>query len=80
MKKRKIKELQEKYTVRGGVIGLTLFALIILISLNSQIYLNGNHTFVDLFILFPGLWIALTLPFVLAIIAFFISKPLLNKI
>lgn len=80
MKKRKIKELQEKYTVRGGVIGLTLFALIILISLNSQIYLNGNHTFVDLFILFPGLWIALTLPFVLAIIAFFISKPLLNRI
>ncbi len=80
MKKRKIKELQEKYTVRGGVIGVTLFALTVLISLNSQLYLNGNHTFVDLFILFPGLWIAASLPFVLAIIAYFISKPLLKRI
>ncbi len=80
MKKRKIKELQDRYTIRGGLIGLTLFVLTVLLSLNSQAFLSGNHTLVDFFMLFPGLWIALALPFVLGGMGYFLAKPLLNRI
>lgn len=80
MKKRKIKELQDRYTIRGGLIGLSLFALTILLSLNSQAFLEGNHNLVDLFMLFPGLWISLMLPFAMAAMGFYLAKQFLTRI
>lgn len=80
MKKRKLSELINRYTIRGGVIGLTLFVLTLLFSLNSQLFLSGNRTLVDLFILFPGLWIALALPFVFGLVGYYLSKSFVKRI
>ena len=80
MKKRKLSELINRYTIRGGVIGLTLFVLSLLFSLNSQLFLSGNRTLVDLFILFPGLWVALALPFVFGLVGYYLSQSFVKRI
>lgn len=74
MKKIKPKSLKTKYTFQGAVLGLIITLVIFLLSLDSQLYKSGAHTFTDLFSLFPALWAALLIPVIGGVAGYLVAR------
>ena len=74
MKKIKPKTLKTKYAFQGTVVGIIITLVIFLLSLDSQLYKTGSHTFIDLFQLFPALWATLLIPVVGGTAGFLLAR------
>jgi len=80
MRKVKPKVLIIKYSLLGSLTGIAMTLIIFLLSLDSPLYKNTESSFSDLFTIYPALWAAIAIPFVGAIIGFFIARYFSNII
>ena len=80
MKKIKTRQIINKYTLRGVFFGLVFLALSVLLTANSYVFVNMKGTFVDLFSIFPGLWLAAIMPIGFGIIGYYLARGFVKVI
>jgi PAS domain S-box-containing protein len=80
MKKIKAKQIINKYTLRGVFFGLIVLALSVLLTVNSHVFVSLKGSFIDLFNIFPGLWLIALLPIAFGIIGYYLAKGFVSVI
>jgi len=80
MGKEKMKNIRSRFTLRGFVIGLFLYILVLAGSFSVFEYVNLRVSIVNVYSVFPGLWVVTALPFISGLIGYFISGNFYNII
>ncbi len=73
MKKVELSNILRKFTFRGFLLGFIVALLVFLFNLNSNVFMQSSRTFVDMLILFPGMWILIILPFITTAIGYYFA-------
>jgi PAS domain S-box-containing protein len=74
MEKQKTKRVIMKYTLRGVMIGLLIAFLIVLITVNSYMFVEQQGTLARLPKMFPAIWLVLLIPVVLGFLGNWIAR------
>jgi PAS domain S-box-containing protein len=79
-KKIKTRKIPQLYTLRGVFFGVVFLAITYLLTINSHFFVQMNASWRDAFFIFPGLWVALTLPAIWGFAAYFVAKQFVDVI
>lgn len=74
VKKNQLSRIIGRYTFGGILLGLLTLIFVVLINLNSQVFLQSNRTLADMFYLFPGMWILILLPAITGTIGYIMAQ------
>ncbi len=80
MKKIQLSRIIGRYTFGGILLGLLILVFVVLINLNSHVFVQSNRTIADMFYLFPGMWILILLPVITGTIGYFMAQSFAETI
>lgn len=80
MAKENMKNIKSKFTIRGFVIGLLLYILVLTGSFSVFEYIDLQVTIANVYAVFPGLWVATALPFIAALISYNVAGNFYNTV
>ncbi len=78
MKKLELSRILRRYTLLGILLGFFVILLVVLFNFNSEVFIQSNRTFANMFYLFPGMWVLLILPVLTGVIGYFLALSLIK--
>jgi PAS domain S-box-containing protein len=80
MEKIKPKKVIIQYTFRGIMIGLLLVLLIVVLTVNSSLYVQQQGTLLQLPSMFPGIWLVLAIPILFGLLGNWTARRFANTV
>ncbi|WP_066630235.1 PAS domain S-box protein [Labilibacter marinus] len=71
MKKVELSRIKGRFTLGGIFLGLVVLIFVVLINLNSEVFMQSNRTIANMFYIFPGMWVLIFLPLITGMVGYF---------